>query len=116
MLAKTRTIIITLGAVCALASATLAPVASADYRQKVTTTNEVNAKHSCEDAKTTYENYGTAAELAQETADLTGFNSAVNGADKTWEVAKAHGCSWAAMSSPTTSTKTVVSYPVRALL
>ena len=111
-----RTAIVVLGASCALAG-TLAPVASADYKLKVTITNEVNTKYSCEDAKGTYENYGVMAESAQEKGDLTGFNSAVNGADKTWEVAAAHGCSWAAATvPPKAKTSLVVSSPVRALL
>ena len=114
---KIRTAIVVLGASSALTAATLAPAANADYKLKVTITNQVNTNYSCEDAKGTYENYGVMAENAQEKGDLTGFNSAVNGADKTWEVAKAHGCSWAAATiPPTTKTSLVVSSPVRALL
>jgi hypothetical protein len=56
--------------------------------------------YSCEDAKVTYENYGTLAEAAQESDDLTGFNQAVAGATKTDEVAKAHGCSWGLHGRP----------------
>jgi hypothetical protein len=115
---KIRTAIIGLAASGALLAGTLAPVASADYKLNVTTTNEVNTKYSCEDAKVTYENYGTAAEVAQENGDLTGFNGAVGGMTKTDEVAKAHGCSWAYMVAPpkTITIRPVYSLPTRAIL
>jgi hypothetical protein len=113
---KIRTAIIGLVASGAIVASTLAPVASADYKLTVTTTNEVNSNYSCENAKVTYENYGTLAESAQESGDLAGFNQAVSGATKTDEVAKAHGCSWAYMVAPKTTTiQPVKSTPVRAI-
>jgi hypothetical protein len=113
---KIRTAIIGLVASGAIVAGTLAPVASADYKLTVTTTNEVNSNYSCENAKVTYENYGTLAESAQESGDLAGFNQAVAGATKTDEVAKAHGCSWAYMvATKTTTIQPVKSIPVRAI-
>jgi hypothetical protein len=113
---KIRTAIIGLVASGAIVAGTLAPVASADYKLTVTTTNEVNSNYSCENAKVTYENYGTLAESAQASGDLAGFNQAVAGATKTDEVAKAHGCSWAYMVAPKTTTiQPVKSISVRAI-
>ncbi|SRR6266566_126496 len=114
---RIRNTLITLGAFGALAAGTLAPVASADYKITPTKTNSVNTNYSCEDAKGTYENYGVMAEAAQEKGDLTGFNQAVDGMTKTDEVAKAHGCGWAYMIAPKTTTIHPVStYSTYALL
>jgi hypothetical protein len=113
---KIRTALIGLAASGALVAGTLAPVASADYKIKVTTTNEANSNYSCEDAKVTYENYGTLAETSQESGDLTGFNKAVDGMTKTDEVAKAHGCSWAYMVAPKTTMIQPKSLPMLAIL
>ena len=114
---KIRTAIIGLVASGAIVAGTLAPVASADYKLTVTTTNEVNSNYSCEGAKLTYENFGTLAESAQASGDLTSFNQAVAGAAKTDEVAKAHGCGWAYMVAPTTTTiQPVKTIPTGAIL
>jgi hypothetical protein len=111
---KIRTAIIAIAASGAVAATAVAPVASANTF-KMGTGHQVGETYSCAGAKTTYENYITQGELDASEGNLAGVAEDVNGASKTAETAKSAGCSWAAMISPTTSPKLVVSYPVRAL-